>query len=29
MLTDRIEKIRQNYINAKPAISCEIGATLD
>ena len=23
MLTDRIEKIRQNYINAKPAISCE------
>lgn len=23
MLTDRIEKIRQNYVNAKPAISCE------
>ena len=23
MLTDRIEEIRQNYVNAKPAISCE------
>lgn len=23
MLTDKIEKIRQNYVNAKPAISCE------
>lgn len=23
MLTDRIEKIRQNYVDAKPAISCE------
>lgn len=23
MLTDRIEKIRQNYVNVKPAISCE------
>lgn len=22
-MTDRIEKIRQNYVNAKPAISCE------
>lgn len=23
MLTERIEKIRQNYVNAKPEISCE------
>ena len=23
MLTARIEKIRQNYVNAKPQISCE------
>lgn len=23
MITERIEKIRQNYVNAKPAISCE------
>lgn len=23
MITDRIEKIRQNYVNARPAISCE------
>ena len=23
MVTERIEKIRQNYVNAKPAISCE------
>ena len=23
MVTERIEKIRQNYVNAKPALSCE------
>ena len=23
MVTERIEKIRQNYVNAKPQISCE------
>lgn len=26
MLTARIEKIRQNYVNAKPQISCERAA---
>lgn len=23
MVTERIEKIRQNYVNSKPEISCE------
>ena len=23
MVTERIERIRQNYVNTKPAISCE------
>lgn len=26
MITPRIEKIRQNYVNAKPQISCERAA---